>query len=353
LKGDREKPSGPIEFRQALVTGAGGCIGQSLVKRLVEERCHVNALDLNPTGLQQLARSVPQGAVQLIQGDLNDEAVVRRAAEGVEAVFHTAAKVHSIPRNPAEEAEFFRINVEGTETLLRACQASPLRAFVFFSTIAVYGTGDGSPFTEATPLRPENAYAKSKVEAERKVMEFCRQDGMRPTVIRMSLVYGEGERGNFIRMLRGVESGRFLLLGNGETKKSMVYVGDVVEAALLAACNRTAWGQTFVLSDPSPYPLRQVVETLARHLGVRPPRLRLPVPLVRVGGQILGGVGRVFKFRPPFTAADVDKLLTHTICDVSKIQSTLGYQPRFGLEEGITRTVRWHREEQISRKEGR
>lgn len=352
LKGDQEKPSEPIEFRRALVTGAGGCIGQGLVKRLVAEGCPVNALDLSPTGLQQLARSVPEGPIQLIQGDLNDEAVVGRAIEGVEAVFHAAAKVHSIPRDSAEEAEFFRINVDGTENLVRACQSRPLRAFIFFSTIAVYGAGDGAPFSEATPLKPENAYAKSKVLAERKVMELCRQDGMRPTVFRMCLVYGEGERGNFVRMLRGVESGRFLLLGKGETKKSMVYVGDVVEAALLAARNRSAWGQTFVLSDPSPYPLRQVVETLARHLGVRPPRLRLPVPLARFGGQILDGVGRVFKMRPPFTASDVDKLLTDTICDVSKIQSMLGYQPRFGLEEGVARTVRWYREEQNSRKEG-
>jgi UDP-glucose 4-epimerase len=242
--------------------------------------------------------------------------------------------------------------VEGTENLLRACQAHALRAFVFFSTIAVYGAGDGNPFTEATPLKPENAYAKSKVEAERKVMEFCRLDGMRPTVFRMSLVYGEGERGNFIRMLRGVESGRFLLIGDGETRKSMIYVGDVAEAALLAARNHAAWGQIFVLSDPSPYPLRQVVETLARHLGVRPPRLRLPVPLARLGGQVLDGLGCVFRFRPPFTGSDVDKLLTDTVCDVSKIQTTLGYQPRFGLEEGVARTVRWSRQEQTRRKEG-
>lgn len=129
MKGDPEKPSGPIEFRRALVTEAGGCIGQSLVKRLVAEGCLVKALDFNLTGLQQLARCVPQGAVQLIQGDLIDEAVVRRAAEGVEVVFHTAAKVHFIPRNPAEEAEFFRINVGGTENLLRAFISSARSQF--------------------------------------------------------------------------------------------------------------------------------------------------------------------------------------------------------------------------------
>jgi len=353
VRDQQVKPVGPMEFRRALVTGAGGCIGQCLVKRLVAEGCGVNALDLDPAGLQRLAGSVPEGTLQAFQGDLNDAQILGQATEGVDAVFHAGAKVHSVPRNAAEEAEFFQINVAGTENLLRACQNRPLRALIFFSTIAVYGPGDGSPFRETTPVHPDNAYAKSKFEAELRVREFSRPDGMRPTIFRMSLVYGEGDRGNFNRMLRGVESGRFVILGNGETKKSMLYVGDVVEAALLAARSRAAWGETFVLADPSPYPIRHVVEILARHLGVRPPWVRLPVTLARFGGRMLDFLGRGLRIRPPFTRADVDKLLTDTVCDVSKIQTILGYQPRFGLEEGIARTAQWYRAEQAGLREGR
>ncbi|MFB3923213.1 MAG: NAD-dependent epimerase/dehydratase family protein [Terriglobia bacterium] len=346
MKDSQDKTSEPIEFRRALVTGAAGCIGQRLVKRLVTEGCHVHALDVSAAGLQQLAHGIPEGAVRILQGDLNDAEVLEQATEGVEAVFHAAAKVHSIPQNSAEEAEFFRVNVAGTEYLLRACQKRPLRAFVFFSTIAVYGSGDGHPLTETTALRPENAYAQSKVEAERRVLEFRGPEGMRPTVLRMSLVYGEGERGNFIRMLRGVNSGRFLLIGSGETRKSMIYVGDVVEAALLAARSRAAWGEVFVLADPTAYTLRVVVETLARHLGARPPRFRLPISLARLGGEVLTRLGRGFGVRPPVTRSDVDRLVSNTVCDTSKIQKTLGYQSQVGLEEGVRRTVRWFREEE-------
>ena len=341
------------EFNRALVTGAGGCIGACLVKRLVAESCQVHALDVDPAALQSLLKAFPQGAVTAFGGDLADAEVLRKACDGVEAVFHSAAKVHSIPRNAREEAEFFEVNVTGTDNLLRACAEQNPRAFVFFSTIAVYGTGLGSPLTEATPVNPENSYARSKLEAERRVMEFFEQGALHPTIFRMALVYGEGERGNFSRMLRGVDTGRFLLVGNGATLKSLIYVEDVVTAALTAARSVAAQGQVFVLSDPQPYPLRQVVETLACHLGVRSPRIRLPLWLARSGGAVLDALGRGLGFRPPFTRADVEKLVTDTVCDVSKIRSLLGFQSRYGLEEGVRRTVQWYREEQARQKGSR
>ena len=342
-----------IKVARALVTGAGGCIGRGLVKRLVAEGCQVNALDVDAAALERLLDTFPQGAVTAFYGDLANTEILQKACTGVDAVFHAAAKVHSIPRSAKEEAEFFEVNVSGTENLLRACSGQSLRAFVFFSTIAVYGTGDGSPLAEATPLNPENSYARSKLQAEQRVMEFFRNAAVRPTIFRMSLVYGEGERGNFSRMLRGVDTGRFLLVGNGATLKSMIYVEDVVTAALTAARSVAAQGQVFVLSDPQPYPFRQVVETLARHLGVRSPRIRLPLWLARSGGTVLDALGRGLGFRPPFTRSDVEKLMTDTVCDVSKIRALLGFQSQYGLEEGVRRTVQWYREEQARQKGNR
>jgi nucleoside-diphosphate-sugar epimerase len=342
-----------IEPSRALVTGAGGCVGRCLVKRLIAEGCLVHALDVDGGALRRLVSAFPPGAVTAFCADLTDADALRRACDGVEVLFHAAAKVHSLPCNPREEAEFFAVNLGGTESLLQACSARSLRSFVFFSTIAVYGTGDGSPLTEATPVNPENSYARSKLEAERRVMECFGQTAVHPTIFRMSLVYGEGERGNFSRMMRAVDSGRFLLIGGGATLKSMVYVGDVASAALTAARSSAAQGEVFVLSDPQPYSLRQVVETLARHLGVRPPRVNMPLWLARAGGAILGACGRIPGIRPPFTALDVEKLLANTVCDVSKIHAVLGFRSQYGLDEGIRRTVRWYREEQARQKGAR
>jgi len=340
-----------MEFRRVLVTGASGCVGRCIVQRCIADGCQVHALDLDGAGLQRIVGSFPDGAVAPFAGGLDDAELLARAAAGVEAVFHAAAKVHSIPRSPREEAEFFKVNVEGTENLLRHVDAANLRAFVLFSTIAVYGAGDGTPLTERSPLRPENAYARSKLECEQRVEAFFAARAIKPGIFRMSLVYGEGERGNFSRMMRSVDAGRFALVGGGRTRKSMIYVGDVAHAALLAARRPAAQGQTFLLSDPEPYSLRQVTEVLARHLGVRPPWIRLPAALLRAGGSVLGGLGRALGFRPPFSRDDVDKLLAGTICDVTQLRTLLGFEPRYGLEEGVRRTVAWYREQQARARE--
>jgi UDP-glucose 4-epimerase len=339
-----------VEFRRALVTGAGGCIGRALVRRLVTQGCELNALDVDPVALEALVEAHPRGAIRPFRGSLADPLILNEAAEGVEAVFHTAAKVHSIPRRAKEDAEFFEVNVTGTTNLLQHGKTSTLRSFVFFSTIAVYGTGDGTPLAETTSVNPENAYARSKLEAEQRIQGFFRQSQVRPTIFRMSLVYGEGERGNFSRMMRSVDAGRFVMVGDGRSRKSMIYVEDVASAAILAAQSPAAQGETFVLSDPQPYSLRQVVETLARHLNVSPPRLRMPLPVLRLGGGALDLAGRTLGFRPMFTKADVDKLMTDTVCDVSKIRHVLGFESQCGLDEGVRRTVRWYRGEQTRRK---
>lgn len=353
MNAEHNPPNGLVRFERALVTGAAGCIGRGVVKRLVSEGCQVNALDMDEAGLRKLASELPPGAVVSFQGNLEDTEVVGRASEGVGAVFHAAAKVHFIPRNAQEEAEFFRVNVAGTENLLKLSAGPDLRAFVFFSTIAVYGAGDGTPLSEATPPHPENAYAKSKLEAEERVRASFESRTMKPTIFRMSLVYGEGERGNFSRMMRSMDRGRFVMVGNGMTLKSMIYVEDVVSAALVASHRAEGQGETFVLSDPEPYPLRQIAGVLAKHLGRRPPRIRLPVSVLRASGATLDALGRLMGFKPPFTGLDVEKLLTDTICDVSKLQRVLGFQPGYGLEEGVRRTVKWFREEYSRTKEGR
>jgi nucleoside-diphosphate-sugar epimerase len=340
-----------MNFRLALVTGAGGCVGRAIVRLLVSEGSAVNALDIDPLSLKRLVDACPREAIRLFPGTLANLHVLMEAAEGVEVVFHTAAKVHSITRDAQEEAEFFAVNAIGTENLLKYCAGSSLRAFVHFSTIAVYGAGEGRVISEATPLHPENAYARSKLDAEHRIADFSRRGGVRPTILRMALVYGEGERGNFSRMMRNIDAGRFLIIGDGQTRKSMIYVEDVARAALVAACSPAAQGEVFVLADPQPYTVRRVAETLARHLGVRAPVIRVPVPLGRAGGRVLGLAGRYLGFRPLFTEADVDKLLTDTVCDVSKIRSVLGFEPQFGLEEGVRRTVEAYRREQTPRRE--
>ena len=339
------------DFSRALVTGATGLIGLAVVKKLVADGVHVNALVRNGARFEELLGSLDRSVVRVIEGDLGNQAPVDKAVEGVEVVFHSAAKVHALPRNRQEETEFYRVNVAGTENLLRSCQKRTLRGSIFFSTIAVYGRETAGPIRETTPCYPEGAYAKSKYEAEERIRRFFEQSDVKATILRLSLVFGEGERGNFLRTVRGIEGGRFVFVGSGECLKSMTYVENVVEAALLACRSPSGYFEVFNVADPSAYPLQLVVETVARHLGVPVPIYHLPASLMRACGSLLETAGRVLRFHSPLTAADVLRLTTDTICDISKIRDTIGFQPQIGLEEGIARTIRWYREEQTMQRE--
>lgn len=334
---------GLARISSALVTGATGMIGSFLVRRLLAQGSRVNVLVRDRTRFERIFGPELTGAVRLVTGELDVAGALEEAADGVEVVFHAAARVHSVQSNPREARAFFRDNIGGTEALLRCCTRNPLRRFVFFSTAAVYGNGVAGPLDEAMPCHPVGPYAESKYQAERRVAAFFGEKEGGAVILRLSLVYGEGERGNFLRMIRGIDQGRFLFVGDGQGRKSMTYVENVVEAALLAAVRPEGRGQVFNVADPSPYPLRLVAETVARELGVAIPRLRVPASLMTVCGGLLGAVGGVLHFRPPFTAADARRLTTNAVANVSKIQARLGFRAAIGLEEGVARTVRWYR----------
>lgn len=328
-------------WQRALVTGATGCIGSALVRRLVEQNIQVTALVRDPAKLQgALGSAAPR--VRVVTGELNDPAALDRAVEGADVVFHAAARVHTVPRSAEEEKEFWRVNVGGTEALLSACAPlSTLKALVFCSTVAVYGPTGGA-LTEATPCHPETVYGQTKLEAEQRVLAFQSASGARGVVLRLSMVYGEGDRGNLQRMIRAIERGRFVHIGGGRTPKSATYVENVVDAALLVAAAPAARGEVFLVSDPEPYTLRQIGKAIARELGVAPPRLSLPLWPMKLAGHSFGLLQKLTGVRVPFTAREVRTLTTPLICDTTKLQK-LGFHARFGLEEGIARTVRAHR----------
>src|SRR5687768_189525 len=238
-----------LPLRRALVTGASGCIGSALVRRLIESGTAVTALVRERTRLQQVLGPLVD-RIRTVEGDLNDSAALTASVQNADAVFHAAARVHSVPRSPEEEQAFWRVNVAGTEALLAACgQVPALRAFVFFSTVGVYGRSE-QVLTELSPCRPEAVYAETKLRAESRVLDFQSAAGGRGVVLRVSMVYGEGDRGNLQRMLRSIERGRFLHIGGGDTQKSATYVENVVDAALLAAATPAAQGEVFLVSDP-------------------------------------------------------------------------------------------------------
>lgn len=331
----------PISHRRmrlALVTGATGCIGQALVRRLLQNGVRVRILVRDVNAARGLFHGHP--GLDLVRGDLFDSSCLLQAVEGIDTIFHAAGKAHMRPQTDSEMQDLLAVNVEGTASLLDVCSATSLRAFVFFSTIAVNGA-EPAPFCESTPAAPITPYAQSKHAAEQLVQQrFCGTDTA-SIILRLSMVFGEGDRGNFIRMVRAIHRERFLLIGNAS--KSLAYSENVGDVAIAAAEAIGVPGRTFVVADPESRTLDQLASCIANTLGVRVPRLRIPVWTIRACAVLLDRLSDLSGFRMPLCSGDIQALTHETVCDISELQRSLDLRQRFSVSEGIERTVKWYR----------
>lgn len=316
--------------RIALVTGAGGAIGTTLVQRLLGQGYAVRALVRGSA----LAAGMPSG-IEVVRGDINDCQLIRQAAVGADAVFHLAAKLHLNNPSPALKDEYFRVNVEGTRCLAGAARAVGVKRFVFFSTISVYGNSQtGQTLDEESPLRPDSWYAETKIEAENIALAE-----LPAVVLRVAAVYGPRMKGNYPRLVRALHRRRLALVGNGRNRRTLVHEYDVCDAAIAAAERDMAAGQIYNVTDGQVHTMREIIAAIAAALEQRPPKLHLPVRPVRiVAGLLEDGLRRMGK-RSPVERATIDKLIEDIAVSGDKIQRHLGFKPQFDLRAGWRQTI--------------
>lgn len=318
-----------------LVTGATGAVGPRVVAALMESGCGIRtlALDSPPADLW------PEG-VDALTGDVTDPDAVQAAMRGVEAVVHLAALLHIVDPPPALRSEYERINVGGTATVVEAARRAGVGRLVFFSTIAVYGDSAGEILTEDSPPRPDSFYAQTKLAAERIVLAAKRSDG-RPlgAVLRLGAVYGARIKGNYRRLLLALARGRFLPIGPGTNRRTLVYDWDVAQAALLAVRHPDAAGGIFNVTDGGFHTMNDIIETLCGAIGRRPPLLRLPAGPVRGLAGLLEDGARICGVQFPVGRATIDKYTEDAAVDGSRFRGQTGYTPRYDLTRGWRETV--------------
>jgi len=225
------------------------------------------------------------------------------------------------------------VNVKATERLARMAAASGVKRFIFMSSIKVNGerTFDRS-FTDADSPRPEDAYGISKWEAEQALARIAKETGLELVVLRAPLVYGPGVKGNFLRLMRLIARGAPLPFASVANRRSLVYVGNLVDA--ISACIEVpaAAGNTYLVSDGEDVSTPELIRALAAALGVPLRLFPLPPAVLKISGALVGKRGAI------------DRLTQSLQVDSSRIRAGLGWRPRFTLTEGIEQTARWYRE---------
>lgn len=307
----------PQDHTQYLVTGGAGFIGSHLVARLLAEGAAVRVLDNGATGsFDRLAGLA--GRLEIVRGDIRDTVEVARAMTGITRVFHQAAEV-SVPRSVADPIGTYAVNVTGTLNVLDAARVAGVRRVVMASSSAVYGDDPEMPKRETMTPRPISPYASSKLADEGLCAVYARCFGLETVALRYFNVYGPGQDPTSAyaavipKMVDLVRQGRSpLIYGDGEQTRDFVYVGDVVEANLLAMTSPLASGGVFNIASGTGISLN----------------------------RMLGLIGDVFGRELvaeylPERAGDI----RHSLADVSAAADRLGFRATTPFSEGLRRTV--------------
>lgn len=315
---------------RCLVTGATGFIGRALVSRLRASGGFVRGV---------ARASSRSDAHELMLADLADLPGDSPALDDIDVVFHLAAKTHDMAEASGVEAHYQRTNVEGTRRLLAAARGRPVKRIVFVSSVKVIDEGNLTPADEDTPLRPVTPYGRTKLEAERMVIEESASGAFEAVCLRFPIVYGPGQRGNLQRMIAAIERGRFPPPPANGNRRSMLHVENAVDALLLAGQHPSAGGRTYIVADAAAYSTRGIYDAIRAALG-RPP-IRWAVPewtfrLLAAGGD---AVRRIAGRRIGFDSAAFQKLLGSAVYDIGRIQRELGYRPSHDLVGSVRSMV--------------
>lgn len=306
-----------------LVTGANGFIGRALS----------DALAASGREVRRAVRAAgPDDTNAIAVGDIGAGTDWGAALQGVGCVVHLAARTHVLRETAADPlTEYRRINVAATERLARSAAARGVRRIVFLSSVKVNGERtDTRPFTEDDAPRPEDAYGESKWEAEQALARVAAETGLQAVVLRPPLVYGPGVKGNFLRLMKWVAHGWPLPLGTVANRRSLIYVGNLVDAIVKAIEAPRAAGKTFFVADSQDVSTPDLVRALAAALGIKPRLLSFPLAPLQLAAALAGQGGG---FSSLTGSLQVESL---------RIRRELGWEPRYNLTRGLEETARWY-----------
>lgn len=309
------------------VVGGSGFIGAHLVSRLEKRDTTVRIVDVS-------LLSDEEGSVR---ADVRDRDSLAGALRGSEVVYNLAA-VH---RDDAKPATLYEdVNVRGAANLCAVCGELRIHKIVFTSSVAVYGAASQNP-SEESNMAPVSPYGHSKLRAEQIYREWHEEDPERRTliIVRPTVVFGEGNRGNVYELVRQIISRRFIMVGRGRNKKSMAYVGNV-SAFLVHVLGLGTGIHVFNYVDKPDLSMEELVQIVRTTMGRGPgTKVRIPYALGYLFGVGCDLVATVSGKRLPISAVRIRKFCSTTTFIAQRFEST-GFGPPMSLHQALTKTIR-------------
>ncbi|PPC95369.1 MAG: NAD-dependent dehydratase [Methylotenera sp.] len=308
-------------INSVLVTGANGFVGNPLCEALAKQNWNVR-------GAVRSQIKSEQDLEWITINDVNRETDWSEALKDIDVVIHLAARVHIMEEKSANPlAEFREVNVEGTRQLAIQAANAGIKRLVYVSSIKVNGekTMD-KPFDESDPVDPQDAYGVSKYEAELALHEVAANTGLEIVIVRPPLIYGPGVKGNFLQLIKVINTGFPLPFASINNLRSLLYVGNLVDAMILCATHPNAAGKTYLISDGDDVSTPGLIKAMAEASGHKARLISCPTFLLKCLSNLVG------------KKEQMNRLFDSLQLDNRKLMHDLGWKPKFSFSEGLKKT---------------
>lgn len=307
-----------------LVTGATGFVGSHLLPLLRRDGFSIRATSRQPSCINYSAVEM------LLVPDFNAHVDWSEALQDVDCVIHLAARAHILKEEVAEpEAAFFEVNTAATIHLARQSLSAEVKHFIFISSIGAMATLSDHPLSENSICQPDTPYGRSKLAAELALQELCADCSMTWTILRPTLVYGPGNPGNMALLLKLVNQGLPLPLGAVYNRRSLLYVGNLVDVIRLCIDHSAARNETFLVSDNEVLSTPSLIRQIGQAMGTSPCLLSISPGMLMAFAKLLGQRERLRRLTGSLEVRN------------HHLKNTLQWFPPYGFARGIQDTVNW------------
>lgn len=314
----------------ALVTGSTGLLARHLIPALQQRGHSVRALVLRGEDTHWLE----QHDVAITYGDVRLPDTLAPAVQGMDLVFHLAGMM-GVWR---PMADYYAVNVTGTENVCRAALAAGVQRLVHVSSWTVYGITLGYVAHESSPLKPfPEPYAVTKAAADKLVQRMIAVDHLPAVIVRPGTFFGPGDRLHFGRMADRLRAGKGVVIGAGNNALPFVYVTDVVQGLLLAAEHERALGHAYNITHDRPLSQEAMLRQIAAATGGQAPHVHLPYAPLYAAAFAMEKMAAISqsRFKPLVTRLGVKLFGTDNRHAIGKAHAELGYSPAVSLSEGV------------------
>lgn len=307
--------------------GGSGFVGTHLIKQFYQANIH-NLLNID--------KSPSENYPEITEiGNVMDKAKLTQQLKGSNIVILLAAE-HRDDVSPV--SLYYDVNVEGMKNTLAAMEANAIKSLLFISSVAIYGLDKDNP-NEDTAATPFNHYGTSKWRAELVLQDWYKKhNDWTINIVRPSVIFGEGNRGNVYNLFQQIASGKFMMIGKGDNRKSMAYVGNVVAFLDYLTNNQLEGYHVYNYVDKPDFTTNHLVSLICKSLKRTIPTKRIPYLLGMLGGYGFDFLALLTGKKMNISSVRVKKFCAVTVYDAAKVAGS-GFVPPFTLDEGLNRMI--------------